>query len=150
MVNLRSAFAPPVMALALLSGCATRYVAGDVDKPGSTDGIGDVVTFETAADFNARPPICLGVLPLTPARPAFGSADDVRKALHAHLAPTGITLVPLQKIDALAKGLGDEAQRLRGVAAASGCDTLLSGEITERSSRFWGCIRKFAWAPVCA
>ena len=128
----------PALALALLSGCATRYVAGNVDKPGSGDGIGDVVAFETAADFNAKPPLCLGVLPLTLTKPEFGPADDVRKALHAHLAPSGIALVPLQKVDALTVKSGDEAQNLRAVAKGSGCDTLLSGEVTERSSRFWG------------
>lgn len=127
-----------VMALALLSGCATRYVAGNVDKPGSGDGIGDVVAFETAADFTAKPPLCLGVLPLTLVKPEFGPADDVRKALHAHLAPSGVTLVPLQKIDALTSKSGDEAQNLRAVAKGSGCDTLLSGEVTDRSNRFWG------------
>ena len=131
-------FLPSVLALALLSGCATRYVAGNVDKPGSGDGIGDVVAFETAADFNAKPPLCLGVLPLTLVKPEFGPADDVRKALHAHLAPSGIALVPLQKVDALTVKAGDEAQNLRAVAKGSGCDTLLSGEVTERSSRFWG------------
>ncbi len=133
-----AACALPALALALLPGCATRYVAGNVETPGSGDGIGDVVAFETAADFNARPPLCLGVLPLALAKPEFGPADDVRKALHAHLAPSGITLVPLQKIDALADTSGNEAQKLRAVAAGVGCDTLLSGEITERSSRFWG------------
>ena len=116
-----AACALPVLALALVSGCATRYVAGNVDKQGSGDGIGDVVAFETAADFNAKPPLCLGVLPLALAKPEFGPADDVRKALHAHLAPSGIPLVPLQKVDALA---GDPATRrrscgqwLRGLAA---------------------------------
>lgn len=133
-----AACALPVLALALVSGCATRYVAGNVDKQGSGDGIGDVVAFETAADFNAKPPLCLGVLPLALAKPEFGPADDVRKALHAHLAPSGIPLVPLQKVDALAARSGDETQKLRAVAAGAGCDTLLSGDITERSSRFWG------------
>ena len=128
----------PLIALALLSSCATRYVAGTVDQPGSADGIGDVVAFETAADFNTKPPLCLGVLPLTLAKPEFGPSDDVRKALHAHLAPSGIALIPLQKIDGLADKSVDELQRLRAVAKGSGCDTLLSGEVTERSSRFWG------------
>jgi hypothetical protein len=127
-----------VLALALLSGCATRYVAGNVDKPGSGDGIGDVVAFETAADFTAKPPLCLGVLPLTLDKPEFAPTDDVRKALHAHLAPSGITLVALQKVDALVDKSRAEAQNLRAVAAGTGCDTLLTGEITERSSRFWG------------
>ena len=129
---------PPLLAIALLSGCATRYVAGDVDKPGSGDGIGDVVAFETAADFNAKPPLCLAVLPLALAKPEFGPAEDVRKAIHARLAPSGIALVPLQKVDALMDKSRDEAQNLRAVAKGSGCDTLLSGELTERSSRFWG------------
>lgn len=139
MKRLHAACALPALTLILLAGgCATRYVAGNVDKPGSGEGIGDVVAFETTADFNARPPLCLGVLPLAPAKPEFGPADDVRKALHAHLAPSGIALLPLQKIDALADTARDDTQRLRAVAAGTGCDTLLSGEITERSSRFWG------------
>ena len=127
----------PALIAALMAGCATRYVAGNIDKPGSSDGIGDVVAFETAADFNTKPPLCLGVLPLT-AKAEFGPSDDLRKALHAHLAPSGIALIPLQKIDALADKSMDELQRLRTVAKGSGCDTLLSGEVTERSSRFWG------------
>ena len=129
---------PPLLALALLSGCATRYVAGDVDKPGSGDGIGDVVAFETSADFNAKPPLCLAVMPLSLAKPEFGPAEDVRKAIHAHLAPSGIALVPLQKIDALIDKSRDEAQNLQAVSKGAGCDTLLTGELTERSSRFWG------------
>ena len=129
---------PPLLALALLSGCATRYVAGDVDKPGSGDGIGDVVAFETSADFNAKPPLCLAVMPLSLANPEFGPAEDVRKAIHAHLAPSGIALVPLQKIDALIDKSRDEAQNLQAVSKGAGCDTLLTGELTERSSRFWG------------
>ena len=129
---------PPLLALALLSGCATRYVAGDVDKPGSGDGIGDVVAFETSADFNAKPPLCLAVMPLSLAKPEFGPAEDVRKAIHAHLAPSGIALVPLQKIDALIDKSRDEAQNLQAVSKGGGCDTLLTGELTERSSRFWG------------
>jgi hypothetical protein len=131
------------MALALLSGCATRYVAGNVDKPGSDDGIGDVVAFETASDFGAKPPLCLGVLPLRVANPELGPVDDVRKAVHAHLAPSGIVLVPLQKIDALTQNSHDEAQALHAVATGSGCDTLLSGEVTERRSRFWGVYSDF-------
>ena len=127
-----------ILAPALLPGCATRYVPGNVDRPGSGDGIGDVVAFETAADFSVKPPLCLGVLPLTLARPEFGPADDVRKALHAHLAPSGIALIPLQKIDALMDKSRDETQNLLAVAKGSGCDTLLTGEVTERSSRFWG------------
>jgi Flp pilus assembly protein TadD len=113
-------------------------VAGDVDKPGSGDGIGDVVAFETSADFNAKPPLCLAVMPLSLAKPEFGPAEDVRKAIHAHLAPSGIALVPLQKIDALIDKSRDEAQNLHAVSKGSGCDTLLTGELTERSSRFWG------------
>lgn len=129
---------PQLLALALLSGCATRYVAGNVDKPGSGDGLGDVVAFETAADFNTQPPLCLGVLPLGFSKPGFGPTEDVRKALHAHLAPSGTKLVALQKVDALVDKSRDEPQNLRAVAAGTGCDTLLSGEVTERSSRFWG------------
>ena len=138
MKSFNTSFLVPLLALTLLSSCATRYVAGDLDKPGSGDGIGDVVAFETAADFSAKPPLCLGVLPLTFVQPQFGPNDDVRKAIHAHLAPSGIALVPLQKIDLFIGKSSNETQNLRAVSTGSGCDTLLSGEVTERSSRFWG------------
>ena len=128
----------PALALTMLPGCATRYMSGNVGQLGSGNGLGDVVAFETSANFNAKPPLCLGVLPLTLSKPEFGPSNDVRKALHAHLAPSGTALVPLQKIDALIDKSRDDTQNLRAVAAGADCDTLLSGEVTERSSRFWG------------
>jgi hypothetical protein len=45
----------------------------------------------------------LGVLPLAVSKPEFNPTDEVRKAIHSHLAPTGVRLIPLQKIDLLYK-----------------------------------------------
>ena len=125
-------------ALLTLPGCATRYVERDPDKEDSTDALGDVVVSKTSEDFSKNPPLCLGILPLSAAKKEFEPTQDLRKAIHAHLAPTGIILLPLQRIDAsLAPGATDPA-RLQAVFAATGCDTLMTGEISERQSRFWG------------
>ncbi len=121
-----------------LSGCATRYVVRDVDKVSATDTIGDVVIYQSAEEFKTRPPVCLGVMPLTAAKKEFEPTIDLRKALHAYLAPTGILLLPLQRIDQNIKPIVPEAVNLKNVSAATACDTLMSGEMIDRQTRFWG------------
>ena len=121
-----------------LSGCATRYVDRDVDKVAATDSFGDVVVYKSAEEFKANPPVCLGVLPLTATKKEFEPTVDLRKALHAYLAPTGISLIPLQRIDQNIKANSNETVNLKNVSTATGCDTLMTGEITERQTRFWG------------
>ena len=86
--------------LVLFTGCATRYVERDVEKVEQTDSIGDVVVYKSSDEFKNNPPVCLGVLPLKASQKEFEPTQDVRKAIHAYLAPTGIALLPLQKIDA--------------------------------------------------
>ena len=121
-----------------LSGCATRYVDRDVDKVAATDSFGDVVVYKSADEFKTKPPVCLGVLPLTATKNEFEPTVDLRKALHAYLAPTGISLVPLQRIDQNIRANSNEVVNLKNVSTATGCDTLITGEITERKTRFWG------------
>ena len=121
-----------------ISGCATRYVDRDVDKVAATDAIGDVVIYKSAEEFKTRPPVCLGVMPLTAGKKEFEPTIDLRKALHAYLAPTGISLVPLQRIDQNIKSGIAETVNLKNVSAATACDTLMTGELIERQTRFWG------------
>ena len=121
-----------------LSGCATRYVDRDVDKVSATDSFGDVVVYKSADEFKTTPPVCLGVLPLTATKKEFEPTVDLRKALHAYLAPTGISLVPLQRIDQNIKANSNETINLKNVSTATGCDTLMTGEISDRQTRFWG------------
>lgn len=128
-------------ALALVlavSGCATRYENRDVNKNTVSDSFGDVVVYQSAEEFKSKPPECLGVLPLSAAQKQFEPTQDLRKALHANLAPTGIKLVPMQRIDMIFKSSASEAVNLKNVSAATACDTLLSGEITDRQTRFLG------------
>ena len=122
----------------LVSGCATRYVARDTDHKSFFDNIGDVVIFNTTDDFLKNPPICLGVLPVQASKKEFNPTDDLRKALHAQLAPSGISLVPLQRIDLYIKQNLNDALNLKNVSAATGCDTLITSEITDRQARFLG------------
>lgn len=122
----------------VLSGCATRYVDRDIGKDSVTDLIGDVVVYKSAEEFKTKPPVCLGVLPLTAVNKEFEPTKDLREALHANLAPTGILLVPLQQIDQNIKQNSNEINNLKKVSISTGCDTLMSGEITERQTRFFG------------
>ena len=122
----------------LLPGCATRYVQGNPATDKSDDLMGDVVISEAAAEYESSPPVCLGLMPFTVSTQAFGPVDDVRKAFHAHLAPTGIRLISLQKIDALIDPKATVEKNLQKVAEATQCDTLITGEVTDRKTRFWG------------
>ena len=125
-------------ALILITGCATRYVDRDVEKVEASDSIGDVVVYKSSDEFKNNPPLCLGVLPLKASQKEFEPTQDVRKAIHAYLAPTGIVLLPLQKIDANIKENQSEVANLKNVSLAAGCDTLITGEIFDRQTRFWG------------
>ena len=121
-----------------LSGCATRYVQGNPSAVSSDDMMGDVVMSEAAAEYESSPPVCLGLMPFTVSQPSFAPVEDVRKAFHAHLAPTGIRLISLQKIDALIDRGATEEKNLQKIAEATQCDTLITGEVTDRKTRFWG------------
>jgi hypothetical protein len=128
----------PILACFIFSGCATRYIDTNTDKKSVADSFGDVVSFQTTEEFKANPPTCLGVLPLLAAQKSWEPTTDLRKALHANLATSGIVMIPMQKIDALELVKVPPADRLSKVYAATGCDTLLSGEITDRQTGFYG------------
>ncbi len=100
--------------------------------------MGDVVISQAAAEYESSPPVCLGLMPFTVSNQAFAPVEDVRKAFHAHLAPTGIRLISLQKIDALIDPRATAEKNLQKVADATQCDTLITGEVTDRKTRFWG------------
>ena len=129
---------PLAFLVSLLPGCATRYVQGNPTTEKSDDMMGDVVVSQAAAEYEASPPICLGLMPLTVSKQTFAPVDDIRKAFHAHLAPTGIRLISLQKIDALIDAKATTENNLQKVAEATQCDTLITGEVTDRKTRFWG------------
>jgi Flp pilus assembly protein TadD len=121
-----------------LSGCATRYVQGNSSTVKEDDMMGDVVVSEAAAEYGSSPPVCLGLMPFTVTQQSFSPVEDVRKAFHAHLAPTGIRLISLQKIDTLTDSSATEEKNLQKIAEATHCDTLITGEVTDRKTRFWG------------
>ena len=119
-------------------GCATRYVQRDSDKEQPADAVGDVVVFKSSKSFTSEPPKCLGVMPIGVSSKEFSSTDLFRKSLHANLAPTGISLIPLQQIDKLYSADLNSADNQRNISQSSGCDTLISGEITESKRRYFG------------
>ena len=123
---------------ALIAGCATRYVERDPSKKEVSDNFGDVVVSQTSEALKKTPPTCLGVLPLAVSKPEFNSTDEVRKAIHSHLAPTGVRLVPLQKIDLLYKKDLSIKDNIAVLSSSTGCDTYITGEVTDRNTRFWG------------
>jgi tetratricopeptide (TPR) repeat protein len=124
--------------VALVSGCATRYVERDPSKKEVSDNFGDVVVSQTSEALKKTPPTCLGVLPLSVLKLEFNPTDEVRKAIHSHLAPTGVRLIPLQKIDLLYKKDLSIRDNIAALSKATGCDTYITGEVTDRKTRFWG------------
>jgi tetratricopeptide (TPR) repeat protein len=129
------------------TGCVTtRYVERSSDhtkqKPDSVatnDSIGNiyhgVVVFESSEELKANPLSCLAVFPITAKGGDTDSAVSIRNALHANLAPSGIRLLPLQKIDAAIKANGDLNS---AVVKVIGCDTVMVGEVIDDPSSFYG------------
>jgi len=125
-------------AVFLICGCATRYVDRDVDKTSASDAMGDVVVYKSSDEFKTNPPTCLGILPMGVEKKEFLPSESLRKAIHAYLAPSGIALIPLQKIDQHYKSSLDNAVNLKNISKATDCDTLITGEIIDKNTRFWG------------
>ena len=126
------------ISIALVSGCATRYVERDPSREEVSDNFGDVVVSQTSEALKKNPPTCLGVLPLVAAKIEFAPTEDIRKAIHSQLAPTGVRLIPLQKIDLLYKKELSIKDNIAALLSVTGCDTYIAGEVTERNNRFWG------------
>lgn len=122
----------------VVSGCATRYVERDPAKEALADNLGDVVVSQSSESIKKDPPRCIAVLPLTAAKPALAPTDSVRKAIHSHLAPTGVRLIPIQKVDAIIDKRLSVKENTALISTATGCDAVVSGEVLEKSSRFWG------------
>lgn len=122
----------------VVSGCATRYVERDPAKEALADNLGDVVVSQSSELIKNDPPRCIAVLPLTAAKPALAPTDSVRKAIHSHLAPTGVRLIPIQKVDAIIDKRLSVKENMASISAATGCDAVVAGEVLEKSARFWG------------
>ena len=133
------------------TGCVTtRYVERSSDhtkqKPdpvATNDSIGNVyhgvVVFESSEELKANPLSCLAVFPITAKSGDTDSAVSIRNALHANLAPSGIRLLPLQKIDAAIKATDSSNGDLNSaVAKTIGCDTIMLGEVIDDPSSFYG------------
>lgn len=122
----------------LAAGCATRYVERDPNREEIADSFGDVVVSQGSDALKKQPIKCLAVLPLKASRPEFNPTDDIRKAIHSHLAPTGVKLVALQKIDGLYDQKLSVKDNVAAMSVTTGCDAFISGEVIEKNTRFWG------------
>ena len=133
-----------------ITGCATRYGDHSADyarqNPASVkttdialETTHDVVVPESSQGLNSVPLACLAVFPITAKESDLEGAESIRSALHAQLAPTGIRLVALQRIDAAIKMTDNSLGDLNAnVAKSIDCDTIMVGEVTEKSSRYYG------------
>lgn len=133
-----------------ITGCATRYGDHSADyarqNPASVkttdialETTHDVVVPESSQGLNSVPLACLAVFPITAKESDLEGAESIRSALHAQLAPTGIRLVALQRIDAAIKMTDNSLGELNAnVAKSIGCDTIMLGEVTERVSSQYG------------
>ena len=93
-----------------MTGCATRYIERSADyadrnpesiKTADTiiEAVNDVVIFESSPELKSSPLSCLAVFPITSREIDIKAAESIRSAMHAHLAPTGIRLIALQRVD---------------------------------------------------
>ncbi|MBI0413588.1 MAG: hypothetical protein ITD30_05320 [Nitrosospira sp.] len=118
-----------------ITGCATRHVESSSGYAKQNE----VIVFESSQELKSNPLSCIAVLPLTAKKADLKGAELIRRELHAHLAPTGIHLIALQRIDAAAKMTDSSLGNLNAnVAKSIGCDTIMVGEVTEKSSSYYG------------
>lgn len=133
-----------------ITGCATRYVDHSADSAKQSpetikttditlEATHDVVVSESSQELKSAPLACLAVFPITPKESDLKGAESIRSALHAQLAPTGIRLIALQRVDAAIKMTDNSLGELNAnVAKSIGCDTIMLGEVTERVSSQYG------------
>ena len=133
-----------------MTGCATRYIERSADyadrnpesiKTADTiiEAVNDVVIFESSPELKSSPLFCLAVFPITSREIDIKAAESIRSAMHAHLAPTGIRLIALQRVDSAIKSADPSKGDLNAsVAQSIGCDNIMLGEVTEDTSRFYG------------
>ncbi|WP_394809042.1 GNA1162 family protein [Nitrosomonas sp.] len=124
-----------IICVLTITGCAT--LPGESSSGYAKQS--DVVVVESSQELKSNPLSCVAVFPLTAKKNDLKGAELIRKELHAHLAPTGIRLVTLQRVDAAIKMTDNSLDDLNAhVAKSIGCDTIMVGEITEKSSRYYG------------
>ena len=129
---------PIVISFLFLAGCATRYVERDPSKEEASDGVGDVVVSKASEEYRNQPPTCLAVLPMQATNEEFYPTEEVRKAVYSHLAPTGIRLIALQKIDAIFDKKSSTKENISAINAATGCDGFIDGEVFDKNAKFYG------------
>ena len=99
----------------------------------------DTVTSESSQELKSTLLTCLAVFPITAKESDLKAAESIRSALHAYLAPTGIRLIALQRIDAVIKMTDSSLGDLNAnVAKSIGCDTIIVGEVIDRASSQYG------------
>ena len=118
-----------------ITGCATRHVESSSGYAKQNE----VIVFESSQELKSNPLSCIAVLPLTAKKADLKGAELIRRELHAHLAPTGIRLIALQRIDAVIKMTDSSLGDLNAnVAKSIGCDTIIVGEVIDRASSQYG------------
>ncbi|WP_394809041.1 hypothetical protein [Nitrosomonas sp.] len=139
-----------IIFLLSITGCATRYgddsadyAKQNLESVKTTDialeATHEVVVSESSQELKSAPLTCLAVFPITAKEGDLKGAESIRSALHAHLAPTGIRLVALQRVDAAIKMTDNSLDDLNAnVAKLIDCDTIMLGEVTERVSSQYG------------
>ena len=133
-----------------ITGCATRYVDRSANyanqNPESVkttniapEATNDAVTSESSPELKSTLLTCLAVFPITAKEGDLKGAESIRSALHAYLAPTGIRLIALQRIDAVIKLTDSSLGNLNAdVAKSIGCDAIMIGEVIDRGSSQYG------------
>ena len=124
--------------LILLSGCSRPVY---VDK-GAGDGpglIGQDVEFQVFDTYKSAPPDCVAVLPLMAKEGGQGAL--VRQSVYAHLSTQSKRGVRLERVDHVAKEVGND---LEALAIRIHCDAVITGRVTEYGATFLGLYSRVA------
>lgn len=132
---------PAVLTALIVAACGgTVYVDRRGPEPGLITQLVEPVVFDVGGQFAQTPPRCIAILPFTDAvgeNGAWRRAEDMRRAIYAHLAPLPPRDVELARIDALLEDISMAARRDYALLGRRlRCDALLLGTLLESHERY--------------
>ncbi|MFN3077482.1 MAG: tetratricopeptide repeat protein [Alphaproteobacteria bacterium] len=148
------------MLLVAMAGCDHSPAYIDRANPpllGSLDFVWPV-EFQVFKAYRDAPPTCVAVQPFTfpqtnekpVEKPvdkpsALDPTEIVRRAVYGHLAAKGTRLVELPRVDFVRRDLSaTERNETKVLGAKLNCDALMTGEVTEYDSTFFGLYSRVA------
>ncbi len=138
----------------VLAGCASPSYVDKMDSNGDASANPfSKVLFHVYDSYNNNPPDCVAVLPFkTPKggnpkdeKITFDQTSAVRRAIYAQLAPQGKRDVEIPRIDFIIDKMpAADRTDMALIGEKLNCDAVITGEVTEYSSRYLGIYSRIA------